>query len=406
MKQKSEMFRRILVSATFVVALFAIACGQTTSGSSNNDNDEVDGNCQGVCERYDECGILETSNSSLRECTATCSAGDISADELTCSLAATCDEVAMGVCSGVGNNGPDNNTVNNDNPNNGNTNNGDPNNGNTNNGNTNNGDPNNGNTNNGNTNNGDPNNGNGGCEENIFFTGQTFVAEDEPANSPNGGVPTTTPYDVNYDSGIGTILASLPANPTEDFTNVPLNVDVVEATVVATHFNSTNEGGPQLANTNFWISDGVGSIQVFFDSEDTDLHPTFPIKVGQKISFTVSEVTIFFGIPEITNATDWNLVSENNEVYIDDRTNGEVSLQDLNSVVRITGTLDSAGQPCGGSSLCYDLNYGGPSTLNFRSSSMFIQQDSCITFVGPVGARDGAVQLNIINFDWTWNNDQ
>ncbi|MEO1270986.1 MAG: hypothetical protein AAFX99_23095 [Myxococcota bacterium] len=180
---------------------------------------------------------------------------------------------------------------------------------------------------------------------------------------------------------------------------------LTNVTVVATSFNTSNT---MRANRIFWVGDSNGVIKVFFGSMETDKFPTFNIKVGQKISFTATEVINFNNVPEIVDVDpeSWLLDSEDNDVYIQDWQAGEALAfpGDVNAIVRLTGTLSQEGMGCGEGWTCFELDYGAPSTVVFRTNSQFILPGNCVTYVGPVGSFGGELQLNVENFDWVFNN--
>jgi hypothetical protein len=156
------------------------------------------------------------------------------------------------------------------------------------------------------------------------------------------------------------------------------------------------------ANREFWLGDGKGYIKIFFPAEGSEGKlPPFDIKVGQTISLQALKVTNFGGVPEITDVDGaaWSLDGEGGEVYIDDRTGDSITLEDVNRVVRVTGTL-TGGTACGAEYLCYDMDFGSANTVVLRTNSQFVQEGDCVTFVGPVGVFGGVPQLNVANFDW------
>ncbi len=247
---------------------------------------------------------------------------------------------------------------------------------------------------------------------NDFFTGQVFDREEPDPLSPDGGQASLDPYEDGYDAGLGDVLDAIPESSEEGMNTADVVLNVTEATVVATYFNTENQPVPR-ANRQFWIADGSGSIQVFmFAGEEGDevraQHPPFNIKTGQKVSFTTTQVNNFNGVPQISaiQPDSWSLDSEDNLVYIRDinAEGGELGIEDVNTVVRVTGTL-SGGEGCGDPSICYDFDYGADNVVTLRSSSQFIVAGDCVTYVGPVSAFNGTVQLNVANFGWLWSND-
>jgi hypothetical protein len=229
------------------------------------------------------------------------------------------------------------------------------------------------------------------------FTGQVFVADGADALSPNGGAPRFEPWAGSYDAGIGALLAAVPADGEEPVTG---EWTITDATIVATDYNSETS---QRAQRVFYLADGSGTISTFFGAEDLDSQPTFSVKVGQRVSGTVTSLGNFNGVNQIQLANGWSLESEDNQVYIRDIVDESISIDDVNSVVRVTGVLSSVDNPeCGGSSVCYVLTYGTSQSITLRSSSQFLAVGNCVTYVGPVRAFAGVPQLDTLNFDWLW----
>ena len=233
------------------------------------------------------------------------------------------------------------------------------------------------------------------CVVDTNFTGQVSI--DDTAE-PNGGAPRFTPYDASYDAGVGTVIAAAlaanaaPFNTTEEFA---LN----GATVIATSFYNGSSDPPTTANrNNFWVADGTGSIEIELDFADTELdQPTFPVRVGSRISLRTTLVENNFGAPRIRAATGWTLGDVDQEVYIYDAT-AELTAADVNRLVRVAGRIAGAGETCGGRARCWtlDTEFGD---YELRSSSTFLEPGDCVTYVGPVGIFSEAVQFNAVNFD-------
>ncbi len=153
-------------------------------------------------------------------------------------------------------------------------------------------------------------------------------------------------------------------------------------------------------NRQFWIQDAGGAIQFFLDQA-----PDFgTVVVGQKISLTVNALLNFNGTPEITQASNWQVVSSENPVYIQDKTGEAIPIEMLGQIVRVTGVITEALGSCGGSSNCYTLTHGGE-TITFRTASAFTEVCDCITFVGPVGQFNGTTQLDAVDFDFDTTNE-
>ena len=255
------------------------------------------------------------------------------------------------------------------------------------------------------TNNGanNPTNNGGACSANTVYAGQVYA--DMTEGSPNGGTPTTTAWPATYDAGVGAAFATVPTSSDDGMNIATGDVTITDATVTSTYYVTANQPVPR-ANREFWLADGTGTIKVFLTADETDKHPPFNIKVGQKLSLHATEFTNFNGVAEITDVdpTGWALGSEDQEVAIDDRTGGpELTLADVNALVRLTGTISDAGAACGDPYICYALDYGAANTITLRVDNEQVVQGSCVTWVGPVSAFD-TVQLNVLNFDWLWVN--
>jgi hypothetical protein len=242
------------------------------------------------------------------------------------------------------------------------------------------------------------------CCPNTSFTGQVFEDVVPDPTSTNGGNATTTPYAATYDAGISAVIAAAPAAQGA----VVVDLDITEATVTAVGFKPGAATGYQ----SFWLADGQEAIQVFLGTAP-DAAPA-AIRVGQKVSFTATGVDLYRDLPQITNldATTWTVDSEDNDVFIDDVGAGEeITIDDVQHVIRVTGTLTGESVACGGTSKCTQLDFGGTSTVTLRVSDSFkvdnraLAAGDCVTFAGPAGVFDGVPQLDVTQFDWLWNNN-
>ncbi|MCB9506633.1 MAG: hypothetical protein H6697_03075 [Myxococcales bacterium] len=234
------------------------------------------------------------------------------------------------------------------------------------------------------------------CGEGVVFTGQVHVSDTPDPTSPNGGAPRFEPYDGEYDAGVAAVIEAAPATGDP----VEVELELTDATVVATSYNTDTQ---QRAQYIFWIADAGGTVQVFLPSDDTAGQPPFSVKVGQRVSATVTAVGVYQGMAQVTAASDWTLGSEGNEVFVlDVGAERAVTAADAHAVVRATGTLTSIDQPDCGGATCYLFDYGAEAPITLRSSSSFLSVGQCATFVGPVRLFSGAPQFDTINFDWLW----
>ncbi|MFT4704592.1 MAG: hypothetical protein ACI81R_002299 [Bradymonadia bacterium] len=231
------------------------------------------------------------------------------------------------------------------------------------------------------------------CGEDVTFIGQMFLADDEPAFSPNGGVPTSTPYAPSFDAGLNTLRAHAATEGERVFVELAVN----RAMVVATSFNTDSV---RFAQRNFWVADGSGVLRVFLDDEAPDA--TVDIVVGTELSFTATALLTYQGATQVASATDWVAHSTGGDVYV--RELGAASLADAaGNIVRVTGTVSEDGVSCGGSARCYSLVRALGAPLTLRSSSNFIERGDCISFVGPVIPFAGVFQIDTLNFDWLFD---
>ena len=244
-----------------------------------------------------------------------------------------------------------------------------------------------------------------------------------------GTVDTTPPAyvcgsDPTYTGQVGGLFAPaggtpLPVRSRASFTysnanlsNVALQFPVVDgviatldapiavsgAVVVATSF--LTEASVPPSQSNFWVADRFGSIEVRLDFTNAANVPPFPIQVGQRLNFTVSAVNSYQGIGQIQAASNWTLASSGAGVHLLERSNSTVAIADLSELVRVEGIISGGGASCGGTSKCFDLSYGAGNIVTLRTASTATAIGQCVTFVGPVRQFAGSLQLDAINFDW------
>ncbi len=175
-------------------------------------------------------------------------------------------------------------------------------------------------------------------------------------------------------------------------------ISVIGAVVVATSYLSS--AAVPASQSNFWVADRFGSIEVRLDFTNAANVPPFPIQVGQRLNFTVSAVNSYQGMGQIQAASNWTLVSSGAGVHLLERTNSLVTSADLSELVRVEGTITGGGAACGGTSRCFDLSYGTSNIVTLRTASTAAAIGQCVTFVGPVRQFAGSLQLDAINFDW------
>jgi hypothetical protein len=243
------------------------------------------------------------------------------------------------------------------------------------------------------------------CCPNTTFAGQVYQDVVPDPESTNGGTVSTTPYDAAYDANIDDVIAAAPAAAGA----TAIDIDIASATVTAVNFKPAAATGYQ----SFWIADGQEAIQVFLGATGARDNAPATIRVGQKVSFTATEVDLYRDFPQITNIdpTTWTVNSEDNMVYVNDiAATDTISLDNVQHLIRVTGTLVGTPEACPDPNLCYQLDYGAAAPVVLRIRNNFLGgsliEGDCLTFSGPVNVFDGIPQLDATQFDWVWRNNQ
>jgi hypothetical protein len=235
------------------------------------------------------------------------------------------------------------------------------------------------------------------CGQGVRFSGQVFGRD-----VPNGGVPVFVDRldEIAYaDAGLAAVRAAAPT--TRGATNSDLSLQVTSATVIATSFRT--DGDVSRSSTVFWVEDASGSMAVRLSPFTADVAPLFDVRVGQQISFTVTEITNFNGTIQIQKAESWTLDESDTEVYILDRTGETLASEEAGRMVRVTGTMASGGENCGGQSLCWNIEHGEGTPLELRIRDNYtIAPGQCVSIVGPLGFFGEKAQVNAENFDWVF----
>lgn len=233
------------------------------------------------------------------------------------------------------------------------------------------------------------------CGSAPSYTGQVGATE-----APGGGTPLAVLSRAGFTYGNANLSSVALQFPAVDGVTSTLSasIPVVGAVVVATSYLSA--GAVPASQSNFWIADRFGSIEVRLDYTNAANVPPFPIQVGQRLNFTVSAVNRYQGIGQIQAASNWTLVGTGAGVHLLERTNGLVTSADLSELVRVEGIISGGGAACGGTSKCFDLTYGFGNIVTLRTASTAAAIGQCVTFVGPVRQFAGSLQLDAINFDW------
>ncbi len=239
----------------------------------------------------------------------------------------------------------------------------------------------------------------GGCPDEVVFVGQVTG---EGGDVPNGGRAVFEPWDASYQSGLEQVVSAMPAERVSEGRGLVLDspIQVTEATVIATA--ETGESDVSGSRTQFWVGDAGHAMELYLDSTDPDGIPPFDVRVGQKISFSVTRVNRYFGSPQIVGVADMTQVSDHAPVYLwtPDR---PFRHTDVHRAVRVTGTLEGEYRECGQGYACWDVASSQFGRVILRAEMQrvrLLRQGSCLTFVGPLGIFENDLQLDVSNRSW------
>lgn len=235
------------------------------------------------------------------------------------------------------------------------------------------------------------------CGSAPAFSGQIFGSD-----APSGGVPlfVNSRSEFTYgDANLDEVISQFPSVDGDPII-LPTPVVITGAVVVATSYMNTAAVPP--SQSNFWVADANGTVEVRLDYTNAANVPVTQIRVGHKLNFIVTAVDSYFGSGQVQAANSWVLVEADTGVHVLERTATALTADDIGEIVRVEGTLTGGGAGCGGTSKCYDLTYANGQVAAYRSASTFLSIGQCVTFVGPLGQFSGAPQINVANFDWSW----
>ena len=187
---------------------------------------------------------------------------------------------------------------------------------------------------------------------------------------------------------------------------------VTGAVITSTAFEKKDDQGNYIGALRMTFQDQKAGLLAFMDliTMDKDGNPV-TLKVGHKVNFKVTKIKGFgANVPQIAAITDLEVVGEGVDVGIKDVSDGTaLTVADYQKMVRAHGIIKTDNGGCGGTSVCYDFEYGpmgNKQTAILRSTSSFIKVGDCATYVGPMSAFPGPydagsdIQFNTDNFDW------
>lgn len=195
---------------------------------------------------------------------------------------------------------------------------------------------------------------------------------------------TTAPYD--SEAGIGDILDAAPESGA-------LSIDITVTDAVVANF--TEYGG---AIDQLWLADAAGGLQTY----GVDINLTADdVSPGDRVSFTATEITTYYGLPELTGLSDLTVSDKNGMVSVVDGNTTAVTIEEhLNENVRGYGTLVSAPEGCGGSSVCADFSFGENTVVLRFAEALGLAEGDCVDVLAPLGIYSYSEQINIDNNDW------
>jgi hypothetical protein len=249
------------------------------------------------------------------------------------------------------------------------------------------------------------------CQDSDAFAylGQLF---DGSSEIPNGGCAVTEAP--STDANLDDIVAALPPSGCDfdagDCT-ASVDIDVTDAIVTATGIKTNN---CDRSRVNFWLQDANESIEVeLSDSCAGEAAPgeipdgLLSIRVGDRISFTATQVGRSFDVPRIEAMSDFSRSSTDDDSVYVETVESALSTADVNKLVYLEGTTSSPGSDCGGSppKQCYEITYAGGSTIEYRAGAdENVAVGTTLQYLGIVGQFSDSPQItnqpNNGNYDW------
>ena len=151
----------------------------------------------------------------------------------------------------------------------------------------------------------------GVCPGEVSFVGQMTGSG---SDVPDGGSAILDPYAAEYQAGIADVKSAIPEMHSDV---AEVEIEVRSATVVATDY-ATDRGEISRSQTNFWIADGDGTMEVrlYHENVTPEEVPQFAVQVGQKISFDVTQVGRYYDKGQIQRGSNWVLEDVDQDVYV------------------------------------------------------------------------------------------
>ena len=279
----------------------------------------------------------------------------------------------------------------------------------------------------------------GRCPATVDFTGQIVPMSTEERF---GGTPRFESLPLNYDSGIETVLARIPPPAPDNSELEPIEItdlSINRATIVATRGTGRPMGDETVdpGQGGFWIADGRGTVEVYLSLTPESV-PPFSVRVGQVVSFKVTQIGRYGDRAQIQEASDWinhtaempymDLIAAPDAAVHLYQPNEPFDISDIGRMVRVTGLLQGdpnsdndadTPQACGRGFLCWLMNYRAtdaecrlptgelsPDCLVYRTQDQTIRPGTCATYVGPLSAFRGVLQVEAFNPAWVFHHQR
>lgn len=272
---------------------------------------------------------------------------------------------------------------------------------------------------------------------------ETFKGQIGGTKTGDGGTYATTNTSYADDAGIEAVIAAFKTRaatlPENDQATADINeaiLPLAEADQLAITGGTITATWPTAASQfAFYVQDKKSAMLVFVPAAknaagmtvsykaldgNTQPIPTVTLldgsapmlKVGQKVNFKVTGLVSFSGTPQVALVEDLEVVSDNNEIYVQEMSGKDLDVASMwGQIVRLGGKVTSSNGGCGGNNKCYTVTHGEneDKTVEFRTNSTFVSEATvgkCMTWVGPLGSFPGFLsdapkaQLNTDNYSW------
>lgn len=194
-----------------------------------------------------------------------------------------------------------------------------------------------------------------------------------------------TPYD--FDAGIGDAIGAMSSNGS--FSGP---VTITDAVVTAyTEYNGDVDV--------MWIADSSGGLMSYGVDWGLSVSDVSP---GDTISFTATDGTIYFGLPELTEIDGPPTVTGRvDALYVVDGNAEVVTTEDhLSQLVGAYGELVNDEGSCGSSARCYTFSYGENAHTIRVDDALGFSVGDCVQVLMPLGIYFEEEQYSIDNNNW------